>query len=429
MNSGRKKIHVAYSIEDLLCFLHDIRSISNFKISKVNFEAQKSWSILDGALSHISKGFFQVVGLKNNRISLEERLILYQPQSALTGLVLLPLDKKIFVLLQARVEPGNTGIIQFGPTIQSTPANYLKLHGGKATSYINLFTQYYPDCQLITHSMQHDLGSKYFQKSKTHHYLLANDWIETEDNFVWASIDTLLELIEVDNFLNADLRSLLAVFDWEMYFNPSYSRSFSLFSNIFDLQKIQNQDYSLVPLEKLTHWKINGEGIVSVNYQTTSVHLYHFSCTNREVTAWTQPLFEVNGKGTIRLFFRITNSEPEFLVTIGKEVGISTSFAFYPSKMSLPEENQNMDFSFNGKLIRELVQCDEGGRFFQNDNIYQLILVEGMDVETNQCWITRAQLKHLLQASNHCSFQLRCVSSLALDILNPFVLKKGDLIF
>lgn len=415
-----KACRIAESKIELVDFLETIRSISNYQISKVRFEEQKAWSITEGALSHSSGGFFHVIGLQNQQVPSEERLILYQPQSALTGLILLPSNGKIYVLLQARVEPGNTGVIQYGPTIQSTPANYLKLHGGKATAYVNLFTQYNPECQLITHSMQHDLGTKYYQKSKTHHYLLANDWIDTEENMIWASMNAILELIDEDNLLNADLRSLLAVMDWEMYFNPAATPQPFVFLNSFHLLS-PKQKHSKISLEKLTDWKINEEGIVPVDQQTTSVHLYHFSCTNREVSAWTQPLFETNAQGMVQLYFRMTDSEPEFLVSIGKEVGISTPFAVYPSKMSLPEENQAPILSPSGKILRELVQCDEGGRFYQNDSIYQLILVVELEIEPHQQWISRSQLKYLLQASNLCSFQLRCVSSLAIDLLNPSV--------
>lgn len=416
--TSSKDCKIAPTKNDLIDYLKDIQTISNYELSQINLEDQKAWTVQDGALSHSSKGFFQVVGLKNHQNSNEEKLMLYQPQSALTGLVIYPFEGNIYVLLQARVEPGNTGVIQYGPTIQSTPANYLKLHGGKATAYVNLFTQYSPDCQLISHSMQHDLGSKYFQKSKTHHYLLAKDWIETEENMIWASLGAIRDLLEEDNFLNADLRSLLSVMDWEMQFSPVIGSNLTDKFSTYSLS-IPRQNFVLVSLHDLTQWKISSEGILPTENQTTSARIYHFSCTNREVSAWSQPLFEVKSSGTIQLFFRKTKDEIEFLVTLGKEAGISTPFAFYPSKMSLPEENHPPLPENKGKVIRQLVQCDEGGRFYQNDNLYQLILVDEIKLESNQHWISRSQLKHLLQASNWCSFQLRCASSLALDLLNP----------
>lgn len=414
-----KACRIAKSKEDLLEYLGLIQSLSNYQLSKVRLDEQHAWNIQDGVLSHSSKGFFQVIGLKNRQNPQEEKLMLYQPQSALTGLLIFLFDGKPYVLLQARVEPGNTGIIQFGPTIQSTPANYLKLHGGKATAYVNFFTQFSPDCQLLTHSMQHDLGSKYFQKSKTHHYLLAKDWIDTEENMIWASLEAISGLLERDNCLNADLRSLLSVMDWEMYFNPFSNSHFQVLDNTnIHIPRI---DFEMVPLEKLTQWEIDSEGIVPADTQPTSVHLYHFSCTNREVAAWSQPLFEVSSKGLVQLYFRKAKNEYEFLLTLGKEAGISTPYAFYPSRISLPEENHVPLSITSGQVIRELVQCDEGGRFYQNDNLYQLIAVENPELQPNQIWIGKSRLKQLLQASNQCSFQLRCAASMALDILNPGV--------
>ncbi len=418
MNTSNAVCRTAESKEDLENFLEEIKTISNYELNQIDLNEQQAWSIRDGALSHSSNGFFQVIGLKNTQNPEKEKLMLYQPQSALTGLLIYPEGKNLFILLQARVEPGNTGVIQYGPTIQSTPANYLKLHGGKTTAYVNFFTQYNPDCQLITHSVQHDLGSKYFQKSKTHHYLLAKDWIATEENMIWASMEALIQVMEKDNFLNADLRSLLSVMDWEMYFLPTQT---PIPSGDWKYPKTlpAASYYQFAALEDLANWNINPTGILPTTNEPTSVHLYHFSCTNREVSAWSQPLFEVNSKGTIQLFLRETEEEPEFLISTGKEVGISTPLAYYPSRMSLPEEHHTPIFDTPGQVIRQLIQCDEGGRFFQNDNLYQLILVEDWPAESNQIWIRKSQLKHLLQASNHCSFQLRCAASLALDLLNP----------
>ena len=66
-------------------------------------------------------------------------VLLYQPQSAFNGLLIAAIGAELHVLLQARVEPGNIGVAQYGPTVQSTPANYLRVHGGRATPYLDFF--------------------------------------------------------------------------------------------------------------------------------------------------------------------------------------------------------------------------------------------------------------------------------------------------
>lgn len=198
------KANIARSLPELQNFLTATIEQSNFQLSETKISAQNQWQVQNGVLSHKSGGFFHVSGLKNKETE-EENLVLFQPQSALTGLALCRCDETVYILLQARIEPGNTGIGQYGPTIQSTPANYLRLHGGKHTSYINLFSTFNSQVQVIDNTMQLDLGKRYFQKSKSHVYIEVNELIETEPSMIWVDLSTIVKALNLDNFLNADL--------------------------------------------------------------------------------------------------------------------------------------------------------------------------------------------------------------------------------
>ncbi len=412
----------AQTSEELIQFIEDTRTKSEYELKEIALSEQDKWSIIDGVLSHKSKGFFQVTGLKNRSNPADEKLMLYQPQSALTGLIFFKSGDEIYTLLQARVEPGNTGVIQFGPTIQSTPANYLKLHGGKATAYVENFTSFYPGCHLITHSMQHDLGSKYYQKSKTHHYLQSSSPIPTQENMVWASLKSLWGVLWNDNFLNADLRSLLAVFDWDGFWKEGEKKPFQLNFPGGDYSTLK--EFEMIPLDDLKEWEVDSNGVKALNGQSSSIGMFHFSATNREVKAWSQPLYKIDGQGLVQLLYTRSTGELEFLVRFDHECGISTPTALYPSYLSTPEEpNPKAPFK-EGQVKYEIIQCDEGGRFYQNDSTYQVIEVEQKPSEAKGKWVSSDELKAYLSASNICSFQLRCASSLILPLLHPLSFDK-----
>ncbi|MFC3878633.1 NDP-hexose 2,3-dehydratase family protein [Algoriphagus namhaensis] len=402
---------------ELIDFLENTKASSAYSLKEVTLSSQNHWKILNGVMSHVSKGFFQVIGLRNRQIPEDEKLMLYQPQSALTGLIICKMEDEIFVLLQARVEPGNTGIIQYGPTIQSTPANYLKLHGGRATAYVENFTSFYPGCHLITHSMQHDLGSKYYQKSKTHHYLLADKMIPTQENMIWASILAIKGVLMKGNFLNADLRSLLAVFDWDGFWRNQHRSLKPLPMPPSDPSKLTQ--YEMIPLEDLTQWEISDKGVVPRQGHANSIGIYHFAATTREVKAWSQPLYQMEGIGLAQLLYYGSEGKNEFLVRFDHEWGISTESALYPSYLSSPENpNPNPPLK-TGKVVSEIIQCDEGGRFHTNDIRYEVRKVEQKIAIDNGFWLEADQLIHYLKASNICSFQMRCISSLLLPLLHP----------
>ena len=424
-----KKVDIAESPAQLQSLLMETIKRSKFKISKIKLSDQDEWCIANGVLSHTSGGFFHIVGLKNCKTK-EEKLVLYQPQGAYNGLALCKKDKVVFLLLQARIEPGNSTIGLFGPTIQSTPANYLRLHGGKKTAYLDLFLGCNPAiANPIGNSTQLDLGKRYFQKSKTLSYIELNEFINTEEGMVWVPLTVLREVLSYDNFLNPDLRSMVSVFDWDLFFNEDNTPQISKDSDcaFFPESSLVKKTWKLAPLSELNHWDIQDEGIVDLCKSGISVNMYNITSMNREVKKWAQPLLCSSTKGLIVLFTRYIGNKTEFLISIESEFGISGEQVIMPSYIIYPGENveNKTEFDGKGKVISEMVLSEEGGRFFQNENVYQVVLLkEGIKIEKNQKWISTDALKRLLKSSNQASIQLRCIASLVLDVINPQTARK-----
>ncbi len=147
-------------------------------------EAAPDWALTDGALQHRSKGFFSVTGVRDSH---GERLMLYQPQGAINGMLTRRVDGERQFLFQARAEPGNVGEVQFGPTLQSTPANYLQFHGGRTSDFFPHFLQQSWDTSLLSETTQLDLGSRYLQKTKRVIIAEAAGEVPAVPSFYWLS--------------------------------------------------------------------------------------------------------------------------------------------------------------------------------------------------------------------------------------------------
>lgn len=417
---------IARTKAQLFKFRDETLEVSGFHLKKIPLESQNEWTISDGVLSHYSNGFFHISGLRNE-VSNEEHLVLYQPQSALTGLAICKKENTVFVLVQARVEPGNIGVCQYGPTIQSTSANYNKLHGGKATSYLNLFNSFYPSSKPLGFSNQLDLGERYFLKSKSHNYVETAELIETRMNMIWAPLELLFSCVFEDNFLNTDLKSLLAIFDWEHYLLEGKSRTDqeseqSLNLESFLYKSYGNDKWSIQPIHALKNWSWSEYGVIQngISQQNIWVDMYKTSCTNREKSDWIQPLFSCSGKGRVQLVYRENNESKEFLITLGNEFGITGGSVVLPSSCQYPGDLAGRnDYSIENKIVYSILQSEEGGRFYQNENLYQIIQQETeIEEEENQVWLSSQQLKSLLKTSNLVSIQLRCICALILNELN-----------
>jgi oxidase EvaA len=381
---------------------------------------QEHWKIRDGALSHRTNGFFSVAGLTNSKTE-EERLMLLQPQSAITGILFCQNNHKTYLLLQARVEPGNIGIGQYGPTIQSTPANYLRWHGGSATPYVEYFNTHNCIVEPVAVSSQLDIGRRYYQKIKTLMYVRAPHLLECTQHMIWVSLDALSDMASIDHVLNTDLRSMSAVMNWddtvpaeglETPLNDS-----GIFNYYLNSIKSGQSSWHITPLEKLKGWNISGTGIISKNDELVSVKLYRTTCLTREVSSWVQPLMIAPGKGAVSLFFRETPSGREYLLSVMSEEGISGQTVIGPSIQRYQEDETEI---LPGKIIANFDQSDEGGRFMHHTSTFSLVQVDSnYEAGPNQFWVSPGFLKKLVATSNMTTIQLRVVCSAIIRDLNP----------
>lgn len=417
----------ADTCDELRTFLTSVIRDANFSLNQIQLTDQTAWRFDKGALSHTSNGFFQVCGLEHQSTR-EQQLVLFQPQGALTGLALYKKGGNTYILLQARIEPGNTNTGQFGPTIQSTPANYLRAHGGKATACIDWFTQYQPGFRPLGSSMQFDLGERYFQKSKSHNYVEVDQPHIPDPAMIWASLGAIFAVLQDDHFLNADLRSLLSVFDWSHYLAVATTEMENASEDecrfiqaLLQGKSTDSDGWRLIALHALRDWSISNDGIEDETGRGIDVAMYRTDCTTREVMSWVQPLLRAKHKGLVRLLVRDSAAgELECLITLTEESGICGGQTIHPTMVVYPGDCTTLaDIAPGGIELVAFEQSDEGGRFIHHESAYQVVKVERCEIAPNQYWVSLSFLKKVLATSNQASFQLRCCISGLLPQMHP----------
>ena len=117
---------------------------SAFSSRPIPFAASREWSFVGGILRHRTGGFFALAGLavaaRTPELDGRQQLAILQPETAINGFLLRRRHGRTELLFQGRVEPGNIEAMQLAPTVQSTEANYNRLHGGDATAFLEWFT-------------------------------------------------------------------------------------------------------------------------------------------------------------------------------------------------------------------------------------------------------------------------------------------------
>lgn len=425
-----RTMRIANDLSSAIEFLDESRS--GFVVEPISLAQMRSWSMAEGALSHVSGGFFSVVGAQVDLAgAVREALFLYQPQSAINGLLTCVRDGRRYVLLQARAEPGNLGCAQYGPTLQSTPANYLRLHGGKTSPYIDLFTRFHPALRILHDSMQLDLGERYLFKSKRVIVAQCPAGFPAEDGFIWVAVDVISQAVACPTFLNTDLRALLAVWQWDAEAGDAgcapvshhVAHSMGLPPRASVLARVVGglgagiAPYRFVGIPQLNDWRVTDRGIVGQAATCEiDVGYFHVEARRREVAAWQQPLIVSRTRGHARLACRMADGVLEVLVTLGAEAGLQTGRAVLPSLLRYPGA-AHADPQPCGRVLLQTTESDEGGRFYRNASTYELVLAPP-GYEANGIWLRVSEVKRLLALSNVCAIQLRCLVSFLLGELD-----------
>ena len=196
------------------------REESDMIVEEIGVKDLEKWNIEEktGNLSHNSKGFFEIIGVKvSNTFDREvgkegwtQPMIAKNPGGIL-GILMKKINGIPHYLLQAKAEPGNIGKLQLSPTLQATTSNLLKAHGGKRP----LFAEYFDDSnnpKIIYAKWQSEDGGRFYLKSNYNMIVEIEDDEELDipDYFIWVTLYQIKQLLKIENFVGPHVRGIIS---------------------------------------------------------------------------------------------------------------------------------------------------------------------------------------------------------------------------
>ena len=202
----------------ILAWREDRRNSIQFKADLIGLDEVRGWSRdAQGNVRHASGQFFGVEGVRIESGNLREvaswdQPIYTQPEGGILAMVARETaGKGVEFLLQAKAEPGNIGILQFCPTIQSTWSNIRRAHAGKRPPMVEVLTAE-AGVRIVYRAEHNEEGGRFWRKSNENIVAFLDDEgvIETDlAMFCWASVSQIKELALMDNVLNPFVKTIL----------------------------------------------------------------------------------------------------------------------------------------------------------------------------------------------------------------------------
>jgi dTDP-4-dehydro-6-deoxy-alpha-D-glucopyranose 2,3-dehydratase len=442
-------------LDDFLIWFYRKKEVGSFSVKKIPFCKLDKWNFTDNdeSLVHQSGKFFRIEGIKVQTnfggVNEWEQPIINQPEIGILGILTKVFYGTRYFLMQAKMEPGNINILQLSPTVQATKSNFSRIHKGKIPVYLEYFVDSSKSKVLID-QLQTEQGGRFLRKRNRNIVIDVNDEIEVLDDFCWLTLGEIKKLLAIDNFVNMDARSVLStipLIDDEIISTVkenSGRKKLNLkinginFSGLnLDLikstcnedagQRTNNQliawytrqkvNYDLtvktIPLSQLKSWKITEDRIFN-NERYFSIIAVEIHAGTREVTAWTQPLFEDKNIGMLGFLVKKINGILHFLIQAKVEPGNIDIIELSPTVscsnmayLKINKKNRPLFFDYftekvNVRILFDSLQSEEGGRFshLQNRNkIVELDENEDFELPDNYIWMTLKQMMDFMKFS------------------------------
>lgn len=439
-------------LQEIMDWVEEMNRTLKVSITRTSLSKSSSWFYdeTSGEICNKNHNFFQIRGLRQYQ---DDKLVLEQPvliQDEIGYLGIICQEQKgvLYMLMQAKIEPGNVNKIQISPTIQATKSNFTQQHGGKKPAYLDCFLHATKE-NTIVDQIQSEQSSRFLGKRNRNIIIEVKDEIEVLPSHRWMTLGTIKQLMRIDNLVNMDTRTVLSCipFSGKSYISEekiAMQTSFSdkaLFKSIFndgegqdfvevyhyinDYKMMGGKRNEIVPLAALSSWKFSDNEIVHKGDYPFRVIFCDIEIEGREITHWDQPLIEAIGIATFGLLTADFNGKTKFLVQAKAEAGCFDHIELAPTVQieaasSETEYNQMSTLFFRlmekGAEKRiDVLLSEEGGRFYheQNRNIILKVSADEIrELPEGYFWLDYSTLNRMVQFNNVLNIQLRNLLSL-----------------
>lgn len=431
-------------------------------IMQIPISELRGWSYRDDRIRHNSGKFFSIDGIHirtNYRNTPEwDQPIINQPEIGFLGFIVKKFNGVLHFLLQAKIEPGNLNIVQLSPTLQATRSNYTRVHGGKAPTYLEYFNGE-KDVLILVDQLQSEQGARFLHKRNRNIIVEVgkDEELEVKEGYIWASLGQIKELLRYPNVVNMDSRTVISCINFGSYSEHSLrlldavkrmngihsskpdSFLYSVLSGDNHLNELQDiiqwitslkfkyeLDVTPVGISEMKNWIYDGNTIHHETGKYFDVMGCRVEIGNREVVSWDQPMVRSAQEGLMGFIVKKINGIYHFLVQAKLESGNFDIVEMAPTVQCLTGNYRKGKNEYTIPYLEQILnapkdkiwyssyQSEEGGRFFQEQNLNIIVEVGEefpIEVEENYCWLTLNQMLSFVTYNNYLNIAARSLLS------------------
>jgi oxidase EvaA len=431
-------------------FLKEREKSASYEVQRIPLADLPNWHLGD-RLNRADGKFFTVEGLRVQTdfgpVRQWSQPIIVQPEVGILGIIVKRFNGVLHFLMQAKMEPGNTAFVQYAATVQATQSNYQRVHGGRATPYLEYFLQG-TRRRVLFDQLLSEHGYWYLYKRNRNMIVEVpeDEDVPVEDDFTWLTLGQLREQLLLGNRVNMNARTVLSGIAYgaagddrlsyaehtdpfhaellKSHRTPSSAAELSdTLTWLFDQKATHNLDVRRTSLRDMDEWIVDDESIRHRDGRIFDILGFSVRATSREVGTWWQPMLEPRPGNTVALICRRRSGVLQFLLQATIQPGLTDRLELGPTVQFSPGYHRGpKDFppltrylDAPASWIRlDAIQSEDGGRFSRADTRHLVVeLPEDHEIEVpeNYRWMTLGMLSRLIHFGYHVNVEARSLAA------------------
>jgi dTDP-4-dehydro-6-deoxy-alpha-D-glucopyranose 2,3-dehydratase len=426
-------------------FLEKRLASATYRLENLPLNALPGWRFGD-VISHDSGRFFSVTGasIRTNFGPTPEwsQPIIVQPEIGILGILVKRISGVYHFLMQAKMEPGNSDLVQFAATVQATPSNYQRVHGGRSTPYLDYFREH-ARRRVVFDQLLSEHGAWYLHKRNRNMIVEVpedEDFPVAED-FTWLTLGQLRCQLQRGNGVNMNARTVLSGISYAM---ADGSAGDDECGDAFHRQVVESHtvgaaddevsaaitwfidqkakymlDVRLVALDHMDQWVRDSDSIRHRENRYFRIVGMSVTATSREVSSWSQPMLEPTPGNAVVLLCQRRSGVLHVLVQAMIQPGLTdrlelaATVHLSPGSYARPQDRPPLAEYIDAppSWVRvNASQSEDGGRFLHADTTHLVVEIPEdhvIEAPDNYRWMSLGLLSRLIRSGYYVNIEAR----------------------
>lgn len=204
-----------HELGEVLSWITQCRVETAVTARRIPLAQVEDWGLVDGRISHRTGRFFDVVGVDvtagSREVSRWCQPMIAPGEVGVIAFLVREFHGVLHVLVRARTEAGYVDVVELGPTVQCTPANYRHLPRSEHPPLLREVLSAPPE-RIRYDTVLSEEGGRFYRARNRYLVVEAGDGDDPRErhDFRWLTLYQLVDLLRHSHYLNVEARSLVA---------------------------------------------------------------------------------------------------------------------------------------------------------------------------------------------------------------------------